>query len=112
MNTQNNSGRTRLMLNNQVSLNQANYDSDQNLYLITKLEYFIHFRKNINERFWNESRIYAGLGYKKNTNWRIEALYIYQGSKDNRSEERPDTIENILELTFKLNLNMEKKNSD
>ena len=77
-------------------LNKARFTDDGAGYLITDWEWFIPL-DDPEERFANRQRIRAGLGYRRNFNWRYELLYIWTRSRDT-IDEKLSTTENILNI--------------
>lgn len=67
------------------------------LYLTTGAEYFIPVGNNVNERFFNASRVQVGFGQELKLNWNYEVDFIWQRSS-NTLEGDFNTDEFILRL--------------
>jgi hypothetical protein len=63
-------------------LNKPSYYSDNMYYVISDAEVFLNAGSDIPERFANRARFRLGLGYRMNYNLRMEALYVYQTSRN------------------------------
>lgn len=82
-----------------VPLNQARITDDGTRYLLADWEWFVPLEDQ-EERFANKQRIRTGLGYRRNFNWRFEALYIWTRSR-NTIDDGFDTSDNILDIRVK-----------
>jgi hypothetical protein len=80
----------------QAPLNRRLVSDDGAYYLLADWEWFIPL-DDPEERFANRQRVRAGLGYRRNLNWRFEALYIWNRSRDtiNDGFHPSDTIINL-----------------
>jgi hypothetical protein len=83
-----------------VPLNKARVNDDGARYLLADWEWFIPIDDDPEERFANRQRIRAGLGYRRNFNWRYEVLYIWTRSR-NTIDEGFATTENILDIRMR-----------
>ena len=82
-----------------VPLNKPMISEDGARYLLADWEWYIPL-DDVEERFANKQRIRAGLGYRRNSAWRFEALYIWTRSR-NTIEDGFTTWENIIDLRVK-----------
>jgi hypothetical protein len=64
-----------------VPLNRQRVTDDGAYYLLSDWEWFIPL-DDPQERFANRQRVRAGIGYRRNLNWRYEVLYIWNRSRD------------------------------
>jgi hypothetical protein len=86
--------RNRLEL--QVPMNRARVSDDGARYALADWEWFIPLG-DPDERFANRQRIRAGVGYRRNAQWRFEGLYIWTRSRDT-TDENFRTSDNIVNL--------------
>ena len=91
--------RLRNRLELQVPLNRARVNEDGAYYLLTDWEWFVPL-DDPTERFANRQRIRTGLGYRRNVQWRFEALYIWTRSRDT-TDQGFTTSDNIVNLRVK-----------
>jgi hypothetical protein len=91
--------RFRNRLEFQASLNKARLTDDGARYLLSDWEWFIPLDDPA-ERFANRQRIRTGFGYRRNVQWRFEALYIWSRSRDT-TDEGFSTSDNIVNLRVK-----------
>ena len=71
----------------------------QDSYWLTDWEWFIPLSEP-GERFASKQRIRLGLGYRRNLQWRFEALYMWTRSR-NTIEDGFKTSDNIIDLRLK-----------
>jgi hypothetical protein len=69
-----------------VPLNRRRVSDDGAYYVLTDWEWFIPV-DDPEERFASRQRIRAGIGYRRSLNWRFEALYIWNRSRDTIDDE-------------------------
>ena len=93
--------RVRNRIEAMISLTQANYQSDNNLYLKADFELFTNLDEPPGERFVNTTRTRAGLGYRLSPAWRFELLYTLQTSFNNLEPGRPQSFDHIIRVFFK-----------
>jgi len=74
--------RYRNRLEAQIALNHAHLADPHTLYLLTDAELFVNLGRAAAERFNDNWRFRAGLGYRLKYQWRFELLYTLQLSKD------------------------------
>ncbi len=74
--------RYRNRLEAQIAINHAHLADDHTLYLLTDAELFVNLGRAAEERFNDNWRFRAGLGYRIKYEWRIELLYTAQLSRD------------------------------
>jgi hypothetical protein len=82
-----------------VPLNKERITDDGARYVVADWEWFLPV-DDPDERFANRQRIRAGLGYRRNFNWRYELLYIWTRSR-NTIDEGFSTNENIFDVRVK-----------
>jgi hypothetical protein len=82
-----------------VPLNRERITDDGARYVLADWEWFVPL-DDPEERFANRQRIRAGLGYRRNFNWRFELLYIWTRSRDT-IDEGFSTNENIFDIRVK-----------
>ncbi len=111
-NTTSKSNRIRLRLDLTVPITQKSYNMDKDLYSMLRIEYFQNFDEDVKERFWNRGRVYAGLGYRFDYNWRLEFSYIYQASRDQSGERFDSNQSNITYLRLKYYISKKKKGEE
>ena len=91
--------RFRNRLEFQVPINTAKVTDNGARYLLADGEWFIPLDDPA-ERFANRQRIRAGFGYRRDRNWRFEALYMWTRSRDTTGESFR-TTEHIIDLRVK-----------
>jgi hypothetical protein len=91
--------RFRNRLEFQVALNKAKMTEDGARYLLADWEWFIPL-DDPTERFANRQRIRTGFGYRRNVQWRFEALYIWSRSRDT-TDDGFTTSDNIVNFRLK-----------
>jgi Protein of unknown function (DUF2490) len=64
-----------------VPLNTDRLTDDGARYLLADWEWFIPL-EDVAERYANKQRIRAGIGYRRDVRWRVEALYIWNRSRN------------------------------
>lgn len=94
------SQRTRWRAEVVVPLDVRSYDSDTMWYAMADGEAFITLDQDVSERFANRSRFRLGVGRKCSYNWRAEAIYTLQRSRDAISDAEYST-DNIIRLRIK-----------
>ncbi len=67
------------------SLNRPRITDDGSRYLVSDVEWFWP-RGEPDERFANQQRIRAGIGYRHSHAWRFETLYIWDRSRDSANQ--------------------------
>jgi hypothetical protein len=67
---------------------------------LTDWEWFIPLNSDPKERFANKQRIRLGFGYRQDSKWRYEALYIW-GRSLNTTADSFTTSDNIISLRVK-----------
>jgi hypothetical protein len=93
------SARFRNRLEFLVPLNKEKLSEDGARYFIADWEWYVPLDGPA-ERFANKQRIRTGLGYRRNFNWRYEALYMWTRSR-NTIEEGFETSDNIIDIRVK-----------
>ena len=91
--------RFRNRLEMQFPINRPKVTDDGAQYWLTDWEWFIPLSEP-GERFASKQRIRLGLGYRRNLQWRFEALYIWTRSR-NTIEEGFKTSDNIIDIRLK-----------
>jgi hypothetical protein len=91
--------RFRNRLEFQIPLNRNSVSDDGARYTLADWEWFIPLGDPA-ERFASRQRIRAGVGYRRNHQWRFEALYIWSRSRDTTQEDF-HTSDHILNLRMK-----------
>lgn len=94
------SSRSRFRLEAVVPINRPNYYANKMVYGLADFELFSTVDKDVKERYSNRFRIRAGLGYRLSYNWRFEAIYMLQESRNNTSEGY-NSGDNIIRLRIK-----------
>lgn len=94
------SQRTRLRAEVVVPIDVRSYDSDSMWYALADAETFITMDQDVDERFANRNRFRIGIGRKFSYNWRAEAIYALQRSRDAISDAEYST-DNIIRLRIK-----------
>jgi Protein of unknown function (DUF2490) len=89
--------RNRLEL--QIPLNRNRMTEDGARYALADWEWFIPLG-DPQERFANRQRIRTGIGYRRNVQWRFEALYIWTRSRDTTDQDFA-TSDNIVNFRVK-----------
>ena len=64
-----------------VSLIKSEIIADNNLSLYGFFEFFHNFDKNVQERFFTQSKTKLGFYYRKNFHWRFDLGFMYQDAK-------------------------------
>jgi hypothetical protein len=82
-----------------VPLNKQKLTEDGAAYLLADWEWFIPLNEP-EERFANRQRIRTGLGYRRNSSWRYEVLYMWTRSR-NTVEDGFATSDNIIDVRVK-----------
>jgi hypothetical protein len=82
-----------------MPINKAGITDDGAAYWLADWEWFVPL-DDAEERFANRQRIRAGIGYRRNFNWRFEALYIWTRSR-NTIDTGFSTNENIIDIRVK-----------
>lgn len=83
----------------QVPLNRPKMSDDGTRYMLSDWEWFIPLG-DPTERFASRQRIRAGFGYRRNLQWRFEALYIWTRSRNTAAEDF-QTSDNIFNVRVK-----------
>ena len=94
------SARLRNRLEMQFPLNRALMTSDGARYLLADWDWFIPLPDDVTERFANKQRVRAGIGWRRNREWRFEALYIWERSLDTINDGFT-TSDNVINLRVK-----------
>lgn len=84
-----------------LSLNHQDLHIDRTLYLIMDFEAYVPLRDDIPERFATKLRARAGVGYRANYKWRLEALYIRDKQRNTFGEDFVRSA-NIVDVRLKL----------
>jgi Protein of unknown function (DUF2490) len=66
-------------------LNRSSITDQGAIFLLSDVEWFWP-RNDPDERFANQQRIRAGVGYRRDRAWRFETLYVWDRSRDSVSE--------------------------
>lgn len=82
-----------------VPLNKPRLTDDGARYVLADWEWFIPLGEP-EERFASRQRIRAGFGYRRNVQWRVQALYMWTRSR-NTIEEGFKTADNIIDIQVK-----------
>lgn len=80
------SGRLRNRLEFTYSINQPNFYHDNLWYVTLDGEWYLPMDINPGERFANQGRIRAGLGYRHNYRWRYVLVFMEQFSRNTIDE--------------------------
>ncbi len=94
------SQRTRMRAEVVVPLDSKSYDADTFWYALADGEAFITMDDDVQERFANRVRLRLGLGRKFSYNWRAEAIYTLQLSRDAIADDDL-SVDNIIRLRIK-----------
>lgn len=94
------SQRTRVRAEVVVPLDSRNYSVDTMWYALADAEAFITMDQDVQERFANRARVRIGLGRKFSYNWRAEAIYTFQRSRNAIADTDP-TTDHIFRLRLK-----------
>jgi len=62
-------------------LNRPKTTSDGTIYLTGDSEWFVPFDRSPGDAFFNELRLRAGIGYRKDFAWRFDVLYVWDGTR-------------------------------
>jgi hypothetical protein len=103
-------GRTRIRAEFLVPINKKRYSADHMAYALADGELFFPFKNEVSERYSNRFRARIGLGYRLNYNWRAEAIYTLQRSR-NEIGDSFGTVDNILRLRLKIFLPLKHKDT-
>ncbi|MEX1132534.1 MAG: DUF2490 domain-containing protein [Flavobacteriales bacterium] len=95
-----NTNRARLRAEVLVPLNTDNHSADTMWYALGDVEAFIGRDQDVDERFANRARVRIGAGRKFSYNWRVEAIYTLQESR-NSIEDTDPSVDNIIRLRLK-----------
>jgi len=90
--------RNRLEL--KVGLNHAEMSLDKTYYFSTDFEFFVPLSGNVPERFASKHRTRVGLGYRRDSRWRFEVLYIRDQTRQTE-EGSFATAADIIDFRFK-----------
>lgn len=101
------SGRLRLKAEATVALNGPNIYQDKLWYVMLDYEEFFVVDQQVDERYANRRRARAGIGYRLSYKHRFECSYTLQSSR-NHIEEEFTSIDNVLQLKYKMYLNPSK----
>jgi hypothetical protein len=80
------SKRLRNRLEFTYSINRPNFYQDKLWYVTLDGEWYLPVTENPDERFANQARIRAGLGYRHNYTWRYVIVFMEQFSKNTINE--------------------------
>ena len=94
------SDRLRVRAEVVVPLDTRNFHSDTMWYAMGDVEGFVTQDQQADERFASRARMRVGLGRKFNYNWRAEAIYTMQQSRNSLTDEDP-SLDNIIRLRVK-----------
>ena len=94
------SARLRNRLELQFPLNRALVTADGARYLLADWEWFVPLPDDVSERFANKQRIRVGMGWRRNREWRLEGLYIWERSL-NTLEDGFATADNVINIRVK-----------
>ncbi|MCK5699565.1 MAG: DUF2490 domain-containing protein [Cyclobacteriaceae bacterium] len=78
--------RLRNRLEFTYSINQPNFYQDKLWYVTLDGEWYFPLDENPGERFANQGRIRAGIGYRQNYNWRYVIVFMEQFSRNTIDE--------------------------
>jgi hypothetical protein len=106
------SNRVRFRAESIIAINHKSNFENHLWYGLVDVELFWVTDQQLDERFANQMRIRAGLGYRLSYDWRFEFIYTDQFARDNLAGEVAETS-NIFRLRIKHFLNKSKpKNVD
>jgi hypothetical protein len=103
-NTWDQSGRMRLKAEATIAINGPNLFQDKLWYAMLDYEEFFVVDDQVDERYANRRRARAGAGYRLSYKHRFEVSYTLQSSR-NHIEEEFTSIDNVLQLKYKMYLN-------
>jgi hypothetical protein len=92
--------RYRNRLEFQLAINHKHLADAHTLYLLTDAEVFVNLSKAAEERFNDNWRFRAGLGYRIKYEWRVELIYILQITRDTLASDFQQS-NNIIRLRIK-----------
>lgn len=92
--------RYRNRLEGQIAINHEHLADPHTLYLLTDAELFVNLGRAAEERFNDNWRFRAGVGYRLKYEWRFELLYTLQLSRDTLFADF-ETSNHIVRLRFK-----------
>jgi hypothetical protein len=101
------STRLRLKLEFTIAINGRNLYKDKLWYAITDYEEFFVVDEHLDERYANLRRARIGAGYRLDYKNRFEMIYTLQSSR-NEIEEEFTSIDNVVQLRYKMFLNPAK----
>jgi hypothetical protein len=84
-----------------VGLNHGELSRDRTLYLTADYEFFVPLSDDVPERFATKRRIRVGLGYRRDSRWRFEILFIRDGTRTT-DENNFAPAANIVDLRVKV----------
>lgn len=84
-----------------VGLNHKELSRDKTLFLIADFEFFVPLSDDVPERFATKRRTRAGLGYRRDSKWRMELLFIRDGTRTT-DEGSFATAANIVDFRLKV----------
>ena len=84
-----------------VGLNHKELSLDKTLYLVADFELFVPLSDDVPERFATKRRTRAGLGYRRDSKWRFEVLYIRDGTRTTDQGSFADAA-NIIDFRLKV----------
>lgn len=93
-----------------VSINHPNMFHDKLWYSSFDYEEFFVVDQQLDERFANRRRVRWGIGYRLDYKHRFELLYTLQSSR-NQIDDEFTSIDNVMQLKYKLFLNPAKPQS-
>ena len=64
-----------------VRLNHEELSRDKTAFLIADFEFFVPLSDDVSERFATKRRTRMGLGYRRDSKWRFELLFIRDGTR-------------------------------
>jgi hypothetical protein len=64
-----------------VGLNHEELSRDKMLFLLADIEFFVPLSDDVPERFATKRRTRVGLGYRRDSKWRFELLFIRDGTR-------------------------------
>jgi Protein of unknown function (DUF2490) len=106
------SNRIRLRPESIIAINHKSNFENHLWYGIADIEFFFVTDHQLDERFANQVRIRAGLGYRLSYDWRFEFIYADQFARNNLDKDLEETS-NIFRFRIKHFLNKAKpKNVD
>ena len=94
------SARLRNRLEMQFALNRGLVTTDGARYMLADWEWFVPLPDDVHERFANKQRIRVGIGWRRNREWRLEGLYIWERSL-NTLDDGFTTADNVINIRVK-----------